>query len=1411
MDASTSTPYHQFQPPERRSLVLTRQLFAVVAAVVVLFISCVEVSKRDFTAAAWRPHVPQPLAANSYSYSAPVAVDAVDEASSEAALKDDVKKAEAELQAANAKEQKTEAALKGEKSEAAMEGKELEWDEAEREGDVVDDVLQGPMLEPVVVFKLFAPSLATLKEQAEQSAQWWFGIFTPARWIIGHTPLSRLPVVGKYCFRFSNMTAPPEVLPSITADGVELSAHRELMADRTSFWSAVLMAKWALMPISAEFWRYLLITRQQPLDKDELIPATQWSRQSLKHIFVVYHVSHNAFLYYVVDIGVCYCLLSDATGLDWELWNLWFNWILLVVNATAIVKYYTNLGNDVRSSVGGIVMLFCPVIGNDIHLAKDWMFIGLTFMTHFRESGWRAIAAIIIGVLSMICVFLPLGTLLPDESHLISFVASHWPIVLEGPKFVPGRDGADDTVGTKLRRFITSEAIPQTTIAKEVVARTNELPQAALELVYMLIYGFKPAVAIALLISLAKAIAIPTARKLLEQFIISEENVDLTRSFAKANNEIKEWMITKPVGCKVADCIPLLVVRGVEYNGNNLESLEPLPLNPELNIPPCLGQIVSKMDKGNRKVALMLLRQVGCTAGLLSKSGIDSIDVRMMREIGYELWDLAFAFNKDFLRIGGINKGVLNRLEIPVPAWRLKEADFTEKELTQAGYKEFEFEASFRPAIDSIDSINICEAGAAHAGALKTAMLTHDGSEARHFAAKLLAVSASAESLGDLAKAGYPLGMADAAKREIAETAKLLSDDDGSKRKRAAQALGRMLEQGAQYAAEQAELLSNGDDPTRRRAAENLGYMGELGQFHADEQVKLLSDPNSKARAADNLRLMGKVGAKKAEDEASLLTDTDAKIRADAAERLGAMGVTGAPFSADVEKLLRDNDSQVRLVAATALCKMDKVDDCGNEYLRIAIDTKDAAVLQVFLSHDADTSGALALALESKEESVIEALMTHKVAATEADLKAAANTKNAKATSYALQHGCPVSVEHLAIAVRKGATDVVKLLLDGDITAFAEKPGELTAALQACFPSSEPTYIEGAGNGDNMYCGIAVGVDGLLYCAPWNAPTVLVIDPKTRTLRQIKGAGYGHAKYSGIAAALDGKLYCSPCHAKSVLVIDPATSTVSFIEGTNPMEFKYWGIEADAKGLVYCAPHKADHVLIIDPVNQTLSHIDAGIDGDSKYRGITKGDDGLLYCAPCNASSVLVIDPQTKSCSLIEGAGEEDGKYDGITKGPDGSLYCAPSSTDSVLVIDPRSRTLSRIPGAGKRGDKYCGVATGSDGRLYFAPKAANTIMKLEIDPSGTGKLSFIKGAGDSGEKCFGIAATADDTMFCAPFATGGVLTVGSHDPIFLTAASAALGAELGKRLNELVFADVPQGRASTPTSRNCLNPFKGR
>jgi len=320
------------------------------------------------------------------------------------------------------------------------------------------------------------------------------------------------------------------------------------------------------------------------------------------------------------------------------------------------------------------------------------------------------------------------------------------------------------------------------------------------------------------------------------------------------------------------------------------------------------------------------------------------------------------------------------------------------------------------------------------------------------------------------------------------------------------------------------------------------------------------------------------------------------------------------------------------------------------------------------------------------------------------------------------------------------------------------------------------------------YAGMCLGPDNKIYCCPFDAPHVLVVDPVLKTLDRIDGVGEGQRKYFGICRGPDNKMYCAPHHANKVLVINPTpergvTSKISFIEdhifSKLEGQRKYAGI-AMSDGKLYCSPRNSDNVLVIDPnahdEKDKLAYIKVQLPEANtkhtgfKYSGIAKGPgaDNKLYCAPQCALDVMVINPETMDLSFIKIEGvlgverTEIFKYSDICLGPDDKLYCSPFGAHTVLVIDPKTQAFSTIGSVPDGGEsQFSSICIGPGRKMYCSPENAPYVMIIHPDSQ---TLEFI--AGDDIQKdkknFLGICAGPEDapSVFCAPFNSQHVMEI---------------------------------------------------
>lgn len=202
------------------------------------------------------------------------------------------------------------------------------------------------------------------------------------------------------------------------------------------------------------------------------------------------------------------------------------------------------------------------------------------------------------------------------------------------------------------------------------------------------------------------------------------------------------------------------------------------------------------------------------------------------------------------------------------------------------------------------------------------------------------------------------------------------------------------------------------------------------------------------------------------------------------------------------------------------------------------------------------------------------------------------------------------------------------------------------------------------------------GPDGCLYCAPLGAPSVLVIDPISRSLRMLGNFGKAQGKWNEGVLGPGGKIYCSPDCSRSVLVIDVSSGDARTFGELQEGRRKWTKGVLAPNGRIYCAPLCADSVLVIDPATETTWRIPVPGNSDGRFlwtQGVL-GPDGKIYCSPLSASAVLVIEIDSDTVSTLGNFGFSRFKWNQGVLGPDGRIYCAPAMNREVgvLVVEPR-------------------------------------------------------------------------------------------------------------------------------------------
>ncbi len=235
-------------------------------------------------------------------------------------------------------------------------------------------------------------------------------------------------------------------------------------------------------------------------------------------------------------------------------------------------------------------------------------------------------------------------------------------------------------------------------------------------------------------------------------------------------------------------------------------------------------------------------------------------------------------------------------------------------------------------------------------------------------------------------------------------------------------------------------------------------------------------------------------------------------------------------------------------------------------------------------------------------------------------------------------------------------------------------------------------------NNDQKWIGGVLAPNGKIYCAPYMAQCVLIIDPVTDTINLTDISGVNRTKYTSLIWKTsnlesfgggvlhpNGKIYFIPAAALGVLQIDPVTNAVdasSFIAPSSFIpsgsRFFYFGGCLGVDGNIYTAPWNGSRILKIDVTkdvsSQQFTSIPTDISlttGGRKWQGMVSSTNGKIYGIPFDSSSSVIIDPFTTFASqtTITNLSSSIFKYSGGVLGPDGVIYCIPRDASTIMTI----------------------------------------------------------------------------------------------------------------------------------------------
>jgi hypothetical protein len=329
-------------------------------------------------------------------------------------------------------------------------------------------------------------------------------------------------------------------------------------------------------------------------------------------------------------------------------------------------------------------------------------------------------------------------------------------------------------------------------------------------------------------------------------------------------------------------------------------------------------------------------------------------------------------------------------------------------------------------------------------------------------------------------------------------------------------------------------------------------------------------------------------------------------------------------------------------------------------------------------------------------------------------------------------------------------------------------------------PSVDTSTIGGLGAGNKWYGGV-LAPNGKIYCIPWDATDVLVIDPTTDTAVFPPGLSglTGSGKWLGGVLAPNGKIYCIPWDATDVLVIDPTTDTAVFPPGLSGLtgSEKWHGSVLARNEKIYGIPCDAATVLVVDPSSDTCVEIpipDPPGPPDptdlNKWYGGVLAPNGKIYCIPWDSDFVMTIDPKTDTVipDAIPFSAVATLKWVGGVLASNGKIYCIPREARRVLIIDPDQDAVELVSNLPVDVNKWAGGVLGPNGKIYGIPRDYSGVLLIDpaadtADPNG---VALPPGPpvnpGDSNKWTGGVLAP-NGKIYGIPNAASSVLILDVH------------------------------------------------
>lgn len=261
------------------------------------------------------------------------------------------------------------------------------------------------------------------------------------------------------------------------------------------------------------------------------------------------------------------------------------------------------------------------------------------------------------------------------------------------------------------------------------------------------------------------------------------------------------------------------------------------------------------------------------------------------------------------------------------------------------------------------------------------------------------------------------------------------------------------------------------------------------------------------------------------------------------------------------------------------------------------------------------------------------------------------------------------------------------LALNGNIYCV---PGEGTQVIRIDPRNNAIDYVGLTyGGGGTKWEGAALAPNGKIYAPPCDGADVLVINPaddvpgdplKNPVSTFAAPVGVG-CKWGGIALYRDGLLYAAPVNDSTVLVIDPSADTALTVnpvlagDGLSPIPGgglqKYYGWIYDLRDSFFGAPFEVDNAMVFSVSTSMFDLHVTPFSSQFRWSSAILGLDNNFYGLAYQEPSFLTIGRDSGVVGTVGSFGLLGADpFGGGAYGLDGHIYFPPRGADQVLQIN---------------------------------------------------------------------------------------------------------------------------------------------